>query len=647
MQLCNRVLSVLTVGACLGPLLLAGQSPSPASAPAGGPVTALASPLAWNPMLASVSWSHNPAAPAYWRRAFPPLLPAADADASGPYLPTYELFFGYSNLRAIPRAGAGDRVAWLSGASTSLAINVNSYLGLVFDVGGYRATRFGPNAPPVGGVVPASGNLYTIMVGPRFSWRRKRWTPFVQALFGEAVASGVKLTGCSGVGCDPLPRESSYAFNVGGGLDFNLTHHFALRLFQAEYALTHFRDTGSATGQTAFQNDARLSTGIVFRFGGGRQSPVVANPPSLPPTETCTASPDTVMAGSGDSVAVNAQANDPNNLPLTYSWTAAQGAVTGSGAAVQWDSTGVPAGSYTIANTVANSQGGTASCSVAVEVTSPPPPPPPPPAPPTLSCSADPASVVAGGTTQLTAVGTSPSGNSLTYTWQAAQGAITGSGSTVSFDTTGLAPGDYTVNGQVADSQGGVADCSVALAVTAPPAPNLPAELALHSIYFPTNQPSAAHPLEGLLASQRAVLRTLAVNFKAYLQTRPDARITLEGHTDDRASQAYNQALAERRVALSKRFLVAQGVPAANIDTHSFGKRDELDAAQVRAAIESDPDLDSAQRRMLLANLPSITLAQNRRVDILLNGTGQTSVRRYPFNAEDALTLLRDTALRH
>ena len=35
-----------------------------------------------------------------------------------------------------------------------------------------------------------------------------------------------------------------------------------------------------------------------------------------------------------------------------------------------------------------------------------------------------------------------------------------------------------------------------------------------------------------------------------------------------------------------------------------------------------------------------IVWANNRRVDVSLNTTGQQSVRRYPFNAEDALTLL-------
>ena len=33
------------------------------------------------------------------------------------------------------------------------------------------------------------------------------------------------------------------------------------------------------------------------------------------------------------------------------------------------------------------------------------------------------------------------------------------------------------------------------------------------------------------------------------------------------------------------------------------------------------------------AGFNGIVLAQNRRVDIVLSGTGQKSVRRYPFNA--------------
>ena len=42
----------------------------------------------------------------------------------------------------------------------------------------------------------------------------------------------------------------------------------------------------------------------------------------------------------------------------------------------------------------------------------------------------------------------------------------------------------------------------------------------------------------------------------------------------------------------------------------------------------------------MLSNLRVIVLANNPRVDISLSTTGQQSVRRYPFNAKDALGLI-------
>jgi hypothetical protein len=42
----------------------------------------------------------------------------------------------------------------------------------------------------------------------------------------------------------------------------------------------------------------------------------------------------------------------------------------------------------------------------------------------------------------------------------------------------------------------------------------------------------------------------------------------------------------------------------------------------------------------IMKNLRTVTLAQNRRVDITLSSIGQQSVRQFPFNAEDAQTLL-------
>jgi opacity protein-like surface antigen len=47
---------------------------------------------------------------------------------------------------------------------------------------------------------------------------------------------------------------------LGGGADYKLTEHVALRLIQVEYLYTHFAGTR--------QNNARIESGIVYRWSG-------------------------------------------------------------------------------------------------------------------------------------------------------------------------------------------------------------------------------------------------------------------------------------------------------------------------------------------------------------------------------------------
>ena len=136
------------------------------------------------------------------------------------------------------------------------------------------------------------------------------------------------------------------------------------------------------------------------------------------------------------------------------------------------------------------------------------------------------------------------------------------------------------------------------------------------------------------------MLSDLATGFTRYLTFRPEAKLILGGHADLRGSSAYNKVLTERRVDRAKNFLVEHGVPAGSIEVQSFGKEDNLTASQVKEQIAQNPDLSDDDRQKMLTNLPVIVLANNRRVDISLSTTGQQSVRRYPFNAKDALRLL-------
>ncbi len=62
----------------------------------------------------------------------------------------------------------------------------------------------------------------------------------------------------------------------------------------------------------------------------------------------------------------------------------------------------------------------------------------------------------------------------------------------------------------------------------------------------------------------------------------------------------------------------------------------------MRASIEGDTNLTTEERRRALARIVVIKLASNRRVDVTLKSAGQTekSVRQFPFNAADAMSLI-------
>jgi len=177
-----------------------------------------------------------------------------------------------------------------------------------------------------------------------------------------------------------------------------------------------------------------------------------------------------------------------------------------------------------------------------------------------------------------------------------------------------------------------------------PPPPQRPTalelRLALHSIYFQTALPTTSNPTRGLLASQQQTLISLARDFNEYLGTRPEAHLTLEGHADPRGSAEYNQALTQRRVERTKAFLIEHGVPAANIDIKALGDQENLSDDQVKQAVEQNAELSTDERAMMLKNMHAIILASNRRADVVLSTTGQQSLRQYPFNAKDSLTLL-------
>lgn len=58
----------------------------------------------------------------------------------------------------------------------------------------------------------------------------------------------------------------------------------------------------------------------------------------------------------------------------------------------------------------------------------------------------------------------------------------------------------------------------------------------------------------------------------AYLKQNPTARVGIDGHTDPRGTDAYNQSLSERRVNAISEALVTAGVATGRIHTGAFGE---------------------------------------------------------------------------
>jgi hypothetical protein len=94
-----------------------------------------------------------------------------------------------------------------------------------------------------------------------------------------------------------------------------------------------------------------------------------------PPTLSCSANPTTVQPGG--TATITAQGVSPQNRPLTYTFSASAGQISGSGNTATLSTTGAPAGSITITGTVQDDKGQTATCTASVNVEAPPPPPAP------------------------------------------------------------------------------------------------------------------------------------------------------------------------------------------------------------------------------------------------------------------------------
>ncbi len=97
--------------------------------------------------------------------------------------------------------------------------------------------------------------------------------------------------------------------------------------------------------------------------------------PFEPPTVSCSANPTSVNPG--DSSTITAQGVSPQNRPLTYSYSASSGQVSGSNTTATLNTTGAAPGDITVTCNVSDDKGQTASSTTTVTISAPAPPPAP------------------------------------------------------------------------------------------------------------------------------------------------------------------------------------------------------------------------------------------------------------------------------
>jgi hypothetical protein len=372
-------------------------------------------------------------------------------------VPKVDIFTGYQwlnpngpvpNPNAPPSAPVPQKVPSLPyGAMGDATYNFSRILGLSVDYG----RGFG-----------GSGNLATeegvLSVGPRFMWRSEDGVN----LFIHTMISWNQFSGPNS-----LASNNGIGAVLGGGMDMPVNRLLSLRLIEADWVWA--RHDYSSLVSPAFpdlrrvsMDGARLGAGLVWKFG---------YPPTAVPATSCSVQPSEVMTGEPVTATASATNFNPKHT-LNYAWTGNGGKVTGNNNTASIDTNGLTGGSYTVTANVSDpkmKKGGTATCNASFTVKEPPK------NPPTMSCSANPTSVQAGGSVNVTCTCTSPDNVPVTVAnWTATGGTVSGNGSSATLNTTGASAGPVTIGATCSDSRGLNSHASTQVTVENPPPPPPP-----------------------------------------------------------------------------------------------------------------------------------------------------------------------------
>jgi outer membrane immunogenic protein len=156
-----------------------------------------------------------------------------------------ELGFDYTYLHAnAPPAQCG--CFSLNGGGGNLVLNMPRGVSLVADLQATHANTINGTTQNI--------SIFNYLFGPRYSYRStSRFTPYGQVLAGGSE----ELSNYAFV-----QNRNAFAISAGGGASRFLTSHLAWSIVEVDYIYSRLPNAVNN-----HQNDLRVSTGIIFRFG--------------------------------------------------------------------------------------------------------------------------------------------------------------------------------------------------------------------------------------------------------------------------------------------------------------------------------------------------------------------------------------------
>ena len=460
---------------------------------------------------------------------------AQDDDAT----PKVEIFVGYQWLNPGANVPAGGQSYFNPvsvklqsmpyGAGGSVTYNFMPHLGLEGDFGHNWSDQ---------------ANESTLSVGPRLEYRQAGLSMFLHTMLSANRLQPPQASTRYGIGAV-----------LGGGMDLSLTRRYALRIFEADYVWGHQNFADIVGPQFGYLRHVGLE-GVRLRTG------IVVNldyPETAVPAATVSVQPSEVMVGEPVTATAAATNFDPKHT-LKYDWMSTCGKITGNDTTASIDTNGATAGTCTVTVHVTDpkkkkNNEATATANFTVKE--------PPRNPPTMSCTANPTSLQAGGTVSISCTCTSPDNVPVTVSgWTASAGNISGDGSNATLNTTGAAPGTITVNSTCTDQRGLSTPVTTQVTIENPPPPAaVPESSKLSQCDFP-------NPVKPWRVDNtcKAILDDVA----SRLQHDPDSKLVIVGNADPTEKR---KNLAGERAVNSKAYLsggeAKQGIDPSRIEVRT------------------------------------------------------------------------------